>query len=53
MRRLMLILLIALLSGCRTFEIGFVQTPTPDRTCAEPDGFYHVAGHGDDRTTDG
>jgi len=31
MRRLLLILLIALLAGCRTFEIGFVQTPTPDR----------------------
>jgi hypothetical protein len=28
MRCLKLILLISLLSGCRTFEIGFVQTPT-------------------------
>ncbi|HTP09979.1 MAG TPA: hypothetical protein VMP08_17100 [Anaerolineae bacterium] len=32
MRRAILIFCLMLLSGCRTFEIGFVQTPTPDRT---------------------
>ncbi len=31
MRYLRLLFLIGLLSSCRTFEIGFVQTPTPDR----------------------
>ena len=36
MRRFMLILVVMLLAGCRTFEIGFVQTPTPDRTAAAP-----------------
>lgn len=36
MRRLTLILVIILLSGCRTFEIGFVQTPTLDRITATP-----------------
>ncbi len=34
MRRLMLILLITILAGCRTFEIGFVQTPTPTLSVA-------------------
>ena len=36
MRCLTLILCLLLLAGCRTFEIGFVQTPTPDRTTAAP-----------------
>ena len=36
MRRFMLILVMMLLAGCRTFEIGFVQTPTPDRPGATP-----------------
>jgi hypothetical protein len=35
MRLITLILLAVLLAGCRTFEIGFVQTPTPDRTTAD------------------
>src|SRR5512146_2239636 len=36
MRRLLLIFLIALLAGCRTFEIGIVQTPTPDLVLHSP-----------------
>jgi hypothetical protein len=36
MRRVILICSLLLLAGCRTFEIGFVQTPTPDRTTATP-----------------
>jgi hypothetical protein len=31
MRCVFLIFWLLLLAGCRTFEIGFVQTPTPDR----------------------
>jgi hypothetical protein len=34
MRRATAILCLLLLAGCRTFEIGFVQTPTPDRATA-------------------
>src|SRR5512138_2056585 len=36
MRCLMLILLTMILAGCRTFEIGLVQTPTLDRPMATP-----------------
>ena len=36
MRRFMLILVMLWLAGCRTFEIGFVQTPTPDRSGTAP-----------------
>ena len=36
MRRVTLILWLVLLAGCRTFEIGFVQTPTPVRIMATP-----------------
>jgi hypothetical protein len=36
MRRVTVILSLMLLAGCRTFEIGFVQTPTPDRPAPIP-----------------
>jgi len=36
MRRATVILCLLLLAGCRTFEVGFVQTPTLDRTTATP-----------------
>ena len=36
MRRTTVILCLLLLAGCRTFEIGFVQTPTPDRPTPSP-----------------
>jgi hypothetical protein len=35
MRRVTLIFCLMLLAGCRTFEIGFVQTPTPDRATTD------------------
>jgi hypothetical protein len=36
MRRVTLILCVLLFAGCRTFEIGFVETPTPDRLSPSP-----------------
>src|SRR5262245_10112197 len=36
MRRFRLILIALLLASCRSFEIGFVQSPTPDRPDATP-----------------
>jgi hypothetical protein len=36
MRAVILIFSLWWLAGCRTFEIGFVQTPTPDRATVTP-----------------